>query len=334
MKYEETPKTFQKLINTMNKVMSYIHDTLAERNLPSLNDLDYWKYWASYKTDIWTFSYQNSESFRELIDISKTFEPMVVEIKTIGRHTLMVEINFNKKLQSLITNYDEVSSLLMSLFLAHEKITPEILERGFLPEAKIIAHQFEIKSELEGWLYADNYKQAIKHAERLEHLTKYLPEECKRSPSNILYRCVMVNKSLLDKVVEGKKSHLVLRNRLYSSWTYDEEAAHKFGSSIHPDIYKNNSRILVMLKRTFSKDEIMLAVLPAVYAVGIGTTIVKEEKEIIVKNIKKDFKFKPEEIYLLRREKGSWFTLEEYRKTTTSSAFHKKRRSNHKGKIK
>lgn len=59
-----------------------------------------------------------------------------------------------------------------------------------------------------------------------------------------------------------------------------------------------------MLRRTFDNYQIMLNVPVISGLVGIHSGIVRDEKEIIVKNIKKDFKFKREEIYLLKKEKG------------------------------
>lgn len=76
----------------------------------------------------------------------------------------------------------------------------------------------------------------------------------------------------------------------------------------------DDTRIVVILKRTFPKDQIMLNVSNALQFVEIeekgrpmdpfhNIHYYEDQKEIIVKNASKDFKFTAKDIYLYREGK-------------------------------
>lgn len=308
MRYPDTPEVFQMIIDQANKAFAYIRAELDIRNLPAL-DPSIWKIWSSTSSDKWSFTFKTE--LPKAFIVRKDFNPLLVTIKgqTFADKGVTIEINFNKSLKTTIQNYDDVSAQLMILFVTNDQVTPEMLE-DFLSEAQIIPNAYDIKSELEGWLYADSYDQRLKYAERLEKLVKYLPIECRMSPTSTLYRCIAVDVSLVAKVLADKKSlSLEEEDRKYSSWSYNQKSAEQFGNYIAPDFYNEGKRMLVMLRRNFSNDQVLLNVPEASRVLGIYGTLSQDEQEIIIRNTAQDFKFDRHDIYLLKREKGSWFAV-------------------------
>lgn len=94
-----------------------------------------------------------------------------------------------------------------------------------------------------------------------------------------------------------KGKPLILRNRRYSSWTYDLNAAKDFGNYKFSDYWVSSGYVLIILRRHFQDNEILLNI---VKAIPTPTSEMRREKEIIVKNVNENFTFKPKEIILYR----------------------------------
>lgn len=156
-----------------------------------------------------------------------------------------------------------------------------------------LKYKYHLDDVLRRWLEYNNDDDMQEAGKELEQFRLGLPKEYLRSPSNTLYRCVLIKKALLEK-----HKPLILENREYSSWTYSPEAAKKFGSSR----YVSEGYVLAILKHRFSDNEIFLNAekLSAELLYGY----MEDEKEIIVKNVKKSFTFQPREIYLIKQKEG------------------------------
>lgn len=171
-----------------------------------------------------------------------------------------------------------------------------------------------LEGALDGWSEGDKYARVSKWGELIDRLTKYLPSYVKQSPTNTLYRFVAISSTLLKQVKLGRKQ-AILRNRKYSSWTYDLQAAKHLGELMYRYKFHNVNKInhievkrteltAVILKRTFSNDQILLNLNEAYEYLGQQSSH-EDEFEIIVKNANKDYKFTAEDIYLYA-EDGKW----------------------------
>lgn len=168
----------------------------------------------------------------------------------------------------------------------------------------------KVASALSEWLEGHNYDKAVKYGKMLDKLASQIPDKFKKSPTNTLYRLVMVKKAFFEKIKKG--APLILRNRKYSSWSYNLKST-MYVKDLTEKLAKDY--VMVVLQRKFSDNQILINVAPLVdflsdYFIDNWTTLdmVKAEKEIIVKNSSDDFKFKPEEIYAYKLEPdGTWY---------------------------
>lgn len=164
------------------------------------------------------------------------------------------------------------------------------------------AVQDELASTLTLWVDADTPEQLKKAAAALGRVVEArrdeLPPELFKTPSNTLYRAILVARSMYNKVRGGEP--LVLKDREYSSWTYDVNAAKKFGNG--PVVSKKfkPDYVLFILKRTFTDDEVFLNVVEAAKYANVGRSYLELEKEIIVRNRGQNYTFRPEEVHLMR----------------------------------
>jgi DUF2075 family protein len=138
-----------------------------------------------------------------------------------------------------------------------------------------------------------NYKLAIETGKTIEALSKYLPERLKKSPTTTLYRFVEISLPLFKKVRRNKKQ-AVLRNRKYSSWSYSLNDVKEFGEDL--GVYEPDY-VGVILKRTFSDNQILLNIPEYLDFFPNLSKSTEREKEIIVKNASKDFRFTIKDIH-------------------------------------
>lgn len=174
---------------------------------------------------------------------------------------------------------------------------------------KILAARFSeedipeiLENVLNTWTGGNAYADASKIGSVIEKLTKYLPFYVKKSPTSTLYRFVSISTRLLKKVQKGEKE-AILRNRRYSSWTYNLDAAKDLAEANILDII-NEGYTPIILRRTFSSDQILLNINEAYEFLGRQDPH-EDENEIIVKNANKDYKFTSKDIYLYWY-KGLW----------------------------
>lgn len=168
-----------------------------------------------------------------------------------------------------------------------------------------------LKEVIEKWLKGifNNKQKALEAGKELEKFRPQLAEKYKISPSNTLYRCVLVKQDVLKK-----NKPLVLENREYSSWTYDVNRAKRYCDS---GVYVRKGYPAIILKRIFSNSEIFLNMEQLSKALFISS--LADEKEIVVKNIKKNFTFQPNEIILIKEEdRGPWKKFESSQEETTA----------------
>lgn len=140
---------------------------------------------------------------------------------------------------------------------------------------------------LKNWVNAIDSDRMQKIGKILDENTKYLPKYTDEVPLT-LYRAVLVEKPLLDKV-RNKNKPLVLHINKYSSWTLDQEKA---GGLV--DVIEDPNLTPVILKKTFKPEDIMLNVEEAAQDLGIKETTLYNaynEKEVIIKTNKKTFTF-------------------------------------------
>lgn len=169
---------------------------------------------------------------------------------------------------------------------------------------KLLRHIAEIKEAYEKWVDGDNYARAVKWGRQLDRLKRYMPEQALQFPTNRLFRLIIVKQNVLDKVLRKEKP-LILKNRKYSSWTTSARAAAKFTEKR----YLSDDEAYVILQKTFTPDE-MLVNIPELMRFlnkqGTGVDLydyILDEQEVVVRNIKNDYKFGIENI-------GLWKTLE------------------------
>jgi hypothetical protein len=169
------------------------------------------------------------------------------------------------------------------------------------------------------WVIDDNDEKAAKGA-RLEKYSANLPIEFKRAPSNLLYRCILVSDSLLEKVKTQDKP-LVLRNRKYSSWTYDLQAAKNFSEAAQHYL-TTFEKTFIILRKSFPSNQIILNIEAFGRYLGeqsidtqkqfrgierfyVAIHVAQIEKEIAVKNISSDFTFVKHNI-LFYKQDNQW----------------------------
>lgn len=160
-----------------------------------------------------------------------------------------------------------------------------------------------------GWVVTNyDYNIAKQAGVRLERLMRYVPSKIKRSPVNTLYRAIIIKESLLNKVLK-KNKYFILKNRKYSSWTYDLKAAKRFAE----DFLMSKDYCFVILRKTFKPDE-MIVNIPELRRYlyhekmleGNDYSYVYREKEIIVKIAGNDHRFTIDniELYETKDSKG------------------------------
>lgn len=179
-------------------------------------------------------------------------------------------------------------------------------------------HLDEFVELLDAWLYEDDPKEANQIGEQMSSLIQYVPSECKVAPP-ILYRAIAISNSLLHKIKNEERSSIILKNRKYSSWTYNEGSAMSFAFHMQPPKRATN----VILKKRIPPSSILLNVYKFIrYMSKKATTpifdtetrsVAFQEKEIIVQT-SSTFEIKPQDIYIVMDIKHSkWISFSEFK---------------------
>lgn len=189
-----------------------------------------------------------------------------------------------------------------NLHMSYQNYKKLYKQEGRTFKAPIFSKE-DIGKALKAWMEGNNYSKAVKWSRMLDKFIHYLPPKVREVPANIiLYRGIHVAKTAFEKLTERDKP-LVLKNRKYSSWTADIRIAKDFASM------PSSSKIGVVLGHKFLKEDLLLDVQKVFKYLGLEDQINQEEKEIIVKNGNKDYKFTPKDIVLYQDEWNRWKKL-------------------------
>jgi hypothetical protein len=310
----KTKRVERDTIQDINKAGKFFKKNLMQNDI--IFDPTEWEFLPirdSVKGFGWTFEYK-----KEVPSFKDTY------LNTI-RHLDKVDILFNLKDNHLsctmyIKGVDLTWKPFKELGTIYIKNKMHISFNDYLhlvKEAKNARKRMDKIADLVfNWtgLSAFNYQEAVKWGQKLEALVPYMPPVALQFPKNTLYRLVKVKKSAFDKALKGKP--LILKNRKYSSWTYSIQAAKDFSDDValHPD------EVFVILRRTFTNSEMLLNVRELIKYLAktegyfededlFSVQAYMQEKEIIVKNIKNDFKFTLKDIYkYMDAESEEWLS--------------------------
>lgn len=307
-------------VQVLNNFIKYFREQLNKLHLPGPK---HWRISKIQGPNVWIYKYIGPEVKNIQWDVPhfgiQSLYPEIID------KSIKVEFSNNPKYEEVITAYvnilfhgnlygdlfdpsisteqeNDLAKALGELLLKEKRVTADkinglIAKYGNRPHLSIILENARLA--LSNWVREDNYTKAVKAGAILERSLSALPEDVKQSPSNTLYRALLVQPKMWTKIKQGKP--LILKNRKYSSWTYDLKAAKEFANRKDTMI-----ATAVILRRTFKDENILLNVIPAVKFLHIKSNYyIAKEKEIIVKNVQKDFTFKPSEIYL-HEGLGGW----------------------------
>jgi hypothetical protein len=212
-------------------------------------------------------------------------------------------------MKNIISNMHVVSALRANKIPID--ILPKQLEKllGKPPKNVVPLAIQTIVDLLDAWIHSDNYQKANKLGKQLDVLIKDIPPECRKVSSNVLYRGIAVDTSLLQKIKEGEKHSLFLENRKYSSWSYDLNAVKQFAKWMRVP----EEKTYVILKCAFSQSSILLNVYSFMeytaqhYPQNIlfdsdTIEIATEKQEVIIKTSSK-FEIEPHCLYLFMNTK-------------------------------
>lgn len=188
----------------------------------------------------------------------------------------------------------------------------------FLVKSEQVSVRFLSKA-IRNWIFDATFKNSFLLGKRLYKATEYFPQ-FRKSPSNTLYRCMAVSKSLLI-AAQTKGKPLILKHRTYSSWTYDLKAAQTFGQYKYGEAALANL-MLVIVKKIFKDQNIVCNIEKAgkyliklseqnvieKKKVSFSKSLLEKEKEIVIRNPQDNFVFKPQDIhsYSKLEERVDW----------------------------
>lgn len=178
------------------------------------------------------------------------------------------------------------------------KITTSDIDRVLdRSHVKVIPHFDELLKAVKSWTYDVTFETSILLGQRLYKATEHFPQ-FRQSPSNTLYRCIIVAKTLVEKAQHGKT--IILKKRTYSSWTYDPKAAKWFARTKINEV--GPEHMFVIFKKQFT-DANVVCNIEAVSAYlkkysEFRQEFAKREKEIVVRNPQNNFVFRAKDIYL------------------------------------
>lgn len=324
------------VLENLTEAMKHFEDITKQLGVSS--DSNMWKVNPPHKDKQWLFECRSritNERYAEIFSIRdanyevREFGTLKAGLRVRSPVTIDFFIQMLPDSAKLVTkdvlDVTDFTMRLCEILLQHRGITSAMYE-SLRKTVPIIKNLDKITEALKVWIDASNYNKTTYAGKLLERLRSYIPEEFFKSPSNTLYRAVSITPKALEKLKRGEP--VVLKNRRYSSWTYDPQAALAFGNTQ----LRGGTNPIVVLKKMFSSNEIFLNV----YEFGLYLAdrlkvyrhILDDEKEIAVKSASKDFKFTKNDIYRYLPGKGKWrkelaqkdlkSTLEESATETTS----------------
>lgn len=292
-----------KVFQALNAAMQFFKEGCGKRKLsPTQGD---WRGPIEPKetSGIFAFNYRKSlPSSRSLLKLSeKKFEKFYAGFSE-NKARFWIDLNGIFKQLLDLRNHTGFMAELIHIIWPQQGITKEqfedLINKYRTPHAK------EIQGALWSWVYASNFKKSTKYGGAIHKYLQDIPDQLKETSSNTLYRAIKIDQSLFDKLQVGRKKSLELKDRTYSSWSYSEAAAQDFGSRFGHEA-SQQGQIVVILRKRFKPDEIMLNVEKAAKYYGLETSYAEEEGEIIVRVSHLTFTFKDIYKYLV---KGLWHT--------------------------
>lgn len=151
-----------------------------------------------------------------------------------------------------------------------------------------------IRNLVDIWMAYENYESAEDAAEQLAQYYRIIPDEFKKAPEavgNIFYRATAIRQSLFDKIQNGEDRPLILRNRKYTSWTWDLIAAEDFGREKSEKVH---DAAIVIFQKEFPKIFLNVTALNRYFSLRRGLF---GEKEVIIRSQYKDLELTPKDIY-------------------------------------
>lgn len=265
------------ILKNLTKAMQFFDETCKEFDTPLQRG------WVVSPTDYintWQFRYE--EGFK---DINKTLliGGLTAKFKpSLGSLYFLIDMP-NHDARLLICDVLDGRSFIVELskaLLEYKKITPKTYYelRDRVPTMEKVD---QIAQALDMWTRGLAYKRAKNAAQTLERLRPYIPEKFYKAPTT-LYRAMLVATKAFEELRKGQP--LVLKHRMYSSWTTSPTSALRFGYNRRRENY-----VVVVIKVMLPEEQIMLNVEKlGLYLVDQGKfrspTMLKEEKEVIVKN--------------------------------------------------
>lgn len=284
-------------LKQINNVMTFFEQGCEQRNLSSNA-----RNWHAENTNlnIFTFNYAKEVSNVPLKSDQKRFGKIYAGfVKDEPRFWIdATRVEFSD-----VRNIIGFIAELMQIVWIHHDITEEQFDK--LLNRYLVSHSKQISDALSNWIYSSNFEKSSKYGGQLYKYRNYIPEDLKQSPSDKLYRVIEIDQSLFDKIQSGQKKYIELKDRMYSSWSYNLLATKAFGDTFGYEALQNK-RIVVILQNVFTPDQIFLNVEKAANYFGIKSVYSKEEFEIIVRT-SKSFKFTFKNIHsYLDYRKGFW----------------------------
>lgn len=289
---------FSSIVSALNLAFWYFRDEAKKNNLLPFED------W-SFRIDglLWNFFYEKpfKESSLNLQSKIRISDILDMGFSAHSKPAVVVNCWMNLRyvfalLQANILGAPDIAKALVNVLLAGP-IT--VQEFKHIVKPLYLKHRDKIEEALWAWMQHSSYSQSGKLGAALYRYKDEIPKEFKQSPNNTLYRVIGVSNELFNKVLTGNKKTLMLKNRTYSSWTYDLAEAKVFGKKqvrSHPELTP------VLFRKKFSGAQIFLNVTKLAQFLNIKSQL-WHEKEIIVRNVLKDFTFTPKDIYLYAKDK-------------------------------
>jgi hypothetical protein len=285
-------------LKQINNVMPFFEQGCEQRKLSSkARD---WHIVQSTQANMFAFDYSKDSTNAKLKGDQKRFGKIYAGFVS---NEPRFWIDLTRVAFSDIRNMEGFLAELIQLAWSSRDVTKEQFDE--LLNRYVVVHGKEIADALSNWIYSSNFEKSSKYGGRLYRYRQYIPENLKQSPSNTLFRAMEIDQSLFDKIISGQKKYIELKNRMYSSWSYNLLATKAFGESFEYEAAQKK-QIIIILRKTFTPNQIFLNIEKAARYFGVKSTYSEDEFEIIIRT-SQNFKFIFKDIYsYLDHEKSVW----------------------------
>lgn len=290
-----------KIFNALNAAMDYFKEGCSKRGMST--DSKDWSLPRDTGKDAWgvtVFDYKRARPDEKLL---KTGEKKFDVIYTGFVHNetrFWIDLGQIFKRLVNIRRHEGFVAELLYIWWPNRGITEEqfsdLINRYRTPYAK------EIGNALFHWVYGSTFETATKFGNRLYKYIQYFPAELRKAP-HTLYRAIKIDKNLFEKLRSGKKKHIDLKERMYTSWSSAQAAVRDFGRRFSHEA-QQQGQVVVILRKNFIPDEILLNIRKACQFYGCGAVFTEEESEIAVR-VPGGLKLNASNLFQYL-EKGTW----------------------------